>query len=412
MSAFFQQLGLLWQSILSVWSWAWWILLPVIAGIIFAELWEQHKRAMFHQSITWKVLELKVPQNILKTPKAMEQIFSAAYLEGEKHWMSFEMVGRAGASHFYLRIPSQFRNMMESAVYAQYPDAEITEVDDYVKQMPKVMPNQEFDLYGVEQGLAKDAWLPVRTYANFEDSVEERRIDTIALLMESMAKLKDNEQMWIQLVVKPADEKWKKAAEAAVNKLLGIEDAKKGAGIFSGFGLGVSLQDVIASPFRHPSENVPPKKEEKPSNKTEHPNKKEQVEGIRQKTGKLAFEATVRAMYIDRREALGKDNLSSITAYFRQFATQNLNAFKPEPTRSTTGKVKGFFKKWQLALRKRDFYAAYAHARPTAGIKCILNTEELATVYHFPIATVGTTELQKVGSRKGGPPATLPLVGE
>jgi hypothetical protein len=384
-------------------------LLPVIAGIIFAELWEQHKHATFHQSITWKLLELKVPQNILKTPKAMEQIFNAAYLEGEKHWMSFEMVGHAGGSKFYLRIPSQFRNMMEAAVYAQYPDAEITEADDYVKQMPKVMPNQEFDLYGVEQGLAKDAWLPIRTYANFEDSVEERRIDTIALLMESMAKLKDSEQMWIQLVVKPADDKWKKAAEKAVNKLLGIDDGKKSGGILSGFGLGVSAQDIIAAPFRHPNEVTPPKKEEKPKDKTEHPNKKEQVEGIRLKTAKLAFEATVRALYIDRRETLGKDNLSSIAAYFRQFGTQNLNAFKPEPTR-TTGKVTGFFKKWRLALRKRDFFAAYAHARPTAGIKCILNTEELATVYHFPIGTVGTTELQKVGSRKGGPPATLPMM--
>ena len=412
MSVFFQQVGLLWQSIATVWSWAWWILLPVIAGIIFAELWEQHQRALFHQGITWKVLELKVPQNILKTPKAMEQIFSAAFLEGDKHWMSFEMVGRAGESHFYLRLPSQFRNMMESAVYAQYPDAEITEVDDYIKQMPRVMPNQEFDLYGVEQGLAKDAWLPIKTYATFEDSVEERRIDSIAFLMESMTKLKGSEQIWIQLVVKPADEKWKKTADAAVNKLLGIEDKKKSSNPFAGFGLGISAQDIITSPFRHPDEAAAVKKEEKPKEKNDHPGKKEQVDGIRQKISKHVFEATVRAMYLDRREALGKDNLSSIAAFFRQFATQNLNAFKPEPTRSTTGKITGFFKKWQLALRKRDFFAAYAHARPTAGAKCILNTEELATVYHFPIGTVGTTELQKVGSRKGGPPATLPLMGE
>jgi hypothetical protein len=263
----------------------------------------------------------------------------------------------------------------------------------------------------VEQGLAKDAWLPIRTYLNFEDSVEERRIDTVALLMESMAKLKESEQMWIQLVVKPADEKWKKAAEKAVNKLLGIDDGKKSGGILSGFGLGLSAQDIIASPFRHPNEVTPPKKDEKPNSKASHPGTKDTVDGIRQKLSKLAFEATVRALYIDRRETLGKDNLSSISAYFRQFATQNLNAFKPQPTR-TTDKVKGWFKKWRLALRKRDFFSAYARAMPSAGIKCILNTEELATIYHFPLGTVGTTELQKVGSRKGGPPATLPLMGE
>lgn len=411
MSFILQQLGLLWSSILTVWSWAWWIILPVIAAIIFLELWEQHKRALFHQSISWKVLELRVPQNILKTPKAMEQIFSAAYLEGEKHWMSFEVVGRAGDTHFYLRLPSQYRNMMEAAIYAQYPDAEITEVDDYVKQMPRTMPNPDFEIHGIEEGLAKDAWLPIKTYATFEDSVEERRLDTISLLVESMAKLKDDEQIWYQLVVKPADEKWKKGAEAAVNKLSGIEAPKTSSGFFSGFGLGLSVQDIIAAPIRHPNEAAAAKKEEKPKDKTQSPGAKDSIDGIRQKTSKLAFETTVRVLYIDRRAAFGKDNLSSMAAFFRQFNTQNLNFFKPNAER-TTGKQKGFFKKWKLALSKREFYAAYAHAAPTAGAKCILNTEELATIYHFPLGTVGTTELRKVGSRKGGPPATLPLIAE
>ena len=237
MSFFWQQVGLIWQSIAAVWAWSWWIVLPVIALIIFLEFWEQYKRQQFHQSIPWKLLEIKVPKNILKTPKAMEQVFSAAYLEGEKHWMAFEAVGNAGETHFYLRVPSPYRNMMESAIYAQYSEAEISEVDDYIQQMPRVMPNDEFDIFGVEQTLGNGEFAPIRTYKDFEDSVEERRIDTIALLMESLSKLKDSEQMWFQFVVKPVDEKWKKNAEAAANKLLGIEaDKKKSGNPFAGMG--------------------------------------------------------------------------------------------------------------------------------------------------------------------------------
>jgi hypothetical protein len=41
-----------------------------------------------------------------------------------------------------------------------------------------------------------------------------------------------------------------------------------------------------------------------------------------------------------------------------------------------------------------------------------LNIEELATIFHFPINTVSTSELEKVESRKGTPPATLPIVDE
>jgi hypothetical protein len=365
------------------------------------------------------VLELKVPQNILKTPKAMEQVFSAAYLEGQKHkfkrfHMAFEMAGRAGESRFYLRLPAQFRNMMEAAVYAQYPDAEITEVDDYVKQMPKVLPNQDFDLHGLEETLAADSYYPIATYLNFEDSVEERRLDPISFLMEAMAKLKESEQLWFQLVVKspsPAEAAaWKKKGESGINKLLGVEE-KKPAGFWAGFGPGVGLRDILLSPIQHPNEAVPPKKEEKekPNQKGQHPVIKEAVEGIRQKVSKLAFETTVRALYLDRRESFAQDNVNAIGAFFRLFNTQHLNSFKPEAAR-TTGKPKGLFKKWKLALRKREFYGAYTGARPTGGAKCMLNVEELATLYHFPIGTVGTTELQKVASRKSGPPASLPMV--
>jgi hypothetical protein len=42
----------------------------------------------------------------------------------------------------------------------------------------------------------------------------------------------------------------------------------------------------------------------------------------------------------------------------------------------------------------------------------ILNIEELATVFHFPLAVVSTTELEKVESRKGSPPTSLPIIEE
>ena len=37
---------------------------------------------------------------------------------------------------------------------------------------------------------------------------------------------------------------------------------------------------------------------------------------------------------------------------------------------------------------------------------------DYATVFHFPLAVVSTTELEKVESRRGSPPATLPIIDE
>ena len=133
-----------WHSILIAWSEVWWIVLPLCAIFIFWDFWLFYIHVRFVKAITWKLLEIKVPKNVLKTPKAMEQIFAAAhapysygvlpfdkYWKGkEEYWMSFELVGSSGESHFYLRLPREFQHMMEAAIYGQYPEAEVVEVED------------------------------------------------------------------------------------------------------------------------------------------------------------------------------------------------------------------------------------------------------------------------------------------
>ena len=39
----------------------------------------------------------------------------------------------------------------------------------------------------------------------------------------------------------------------------------------------------------------------------------------------------------------------------------------------------------------------------------ILNTEELATVYHFPVMTVKTPFVKRTESKKSEPPVSLPI---
>ncbi len=143
----------------------WWFVLPLIGLLILWEAWLLHLHWKWVTHIKWKILEIKVPKNILKTPKAMEQIFAAAHapytygispyrkywLGQEEYWMIFELIAKAGETHFYLRVPAEFRNMMESAIYAAYPEAEITEADDYLDEMPHILPNETFDVNGLEE---------------------------------------------------------------------------------------------------------------------------------------------------------------------------------------------------------------------------------------------------------------------
>lgn len=416
------------QSIFAVWGVLWWIVLPIIAIIIFWEGWKLHLHHKFVGDIKWKLLEIKVPKNVLKTPKAMEQIFAAAhapysygipfynkYWKGqEEYWMVFELIGRAGETHFYLRVPSQFRNMMESAIYAQYPEAEINEVDDYLEELPHTLPNPQFDLSGLEEVLRHENYLPIRTYPMFEESVEERRIDTIAPLMEAMSKLKGDEQLWFQVLIKPTGEEFRKEGEEEINKLLGVEKKKKPS-MWPDFDLGLTPGEIVRGPFQHPGEASAHKedKKDKPQRFLQTPVEKERAEAIHLKISKIAFEATLRFIYIEKRESTSDPgHTNSIHGFIRQFNTQNLNSLKPNsPTSTASYSVKGLFKQTRIRARKRLIFEHYRHFLP-AHHESILNIEELATVFHFPLGVVSTTELEKIDSRRGSPPATLPIIEE
>ncbi len=420
-------LGIL-GSIWAVWEAVWWFAAPLIAIIVFWEAWHLYLHHKWVHHIHWTLLELKVPKNILKTPKAMEQIFAAAhapysygyswfqkYIQGrDEYWMSFELIGRVGETHFYLRVPDEYRNMIESAIYGQYPDAEITEADDYLDEMPKIIPNRNFDLSGFEEVQRHEAYFPIRTYPMFEESVEEQRLDPIAGLMEIMSKLKEGEQIWYQVLVRPAGETTFKAGKAALDKMYGLTEEKK-KGVFAGFDLGFTAEDVVRAPFQHPGERAA-KKEEKDKfpRLLLSPHDKERGDAIQQKIAKLSFDTTVRFVVITQRDVASPDSgyINSLHGFMRQFNTQNLQQLKPEKSTTTAGyAVKGLFKKTRLAWRKRLLYEHYKnilHGSPTA----VFNTEELATLFHFPLGTVSTTELEKIGSRKGSPPASLPVIEE
>ena len=417
----------IWQGVLVAWGEVWWIVLPLVALFIFWDFWLIYLHVRYLKAISWKVLEIKVPKNVLKTPKAMEQIFAAAhtpysyglipfdkYVKGkEEPWMSFELVGRAGESHFYLRLPAEYQHMMESAIYGQYPEAEIVEVEDYLNHFPKVLPNREFDVSGFEEMLRHEDYLPLRTYLSFEDPTEERRLDTIAPIMEIMAKLRDDDQVWYQLIVRPTGEAFKEEGQKRINQILGIEAKEKKKGLFAGFGPGVTLGEVVRAPFEHPGSELK-KKEEKQNfmRFIVSPGEKDVTEAIEQKISKIALEATPRFLYLTKQGNSDPGVVASLHGFVRQFNTQNLNSLKPNSIKTTAGySVRGLFVKTRIRWRKRILYEDYRNITPSAK-KPILNIEELATIYHFPIAAVSTTELEKIPSRKGSPPAGVPVIEE
>jgi hypothetical protein len=403
-----------------VWGLSWWIIIPFLSFYVFLDAWLEYRRGQFVKSIKWQLLEIKVPKDILKTPKAMEQIFAAAqatysgigfwdkYFKGKlQNWMSFELVSIGGSVHFYLRLPAQFRNLMESSIYAQYPEAEIIEqASDYLDNLPKVLPNNVYDIFGSDLVFASDNCYPIRTYISFEENVEERRLDPISSIIEVLSRLKGEQQIWLQFLIRPAESNWKKEGEKVVNKLTGKKEDVKPTFINKFFEF---LRDLALAPIQVPAGAAP--KSEKSANLMASltSGQKDVVENIEKKLAKIGFETTIRFIYIDRVDTFSRDNVAAFNGAFRQFNTLNLNSFKPDKE-TITGISSGLFKKVRLLDRKKTIYKKY-RSLSMGGPKhfIILNTEELATIYHFPILGGKVPMIQRLEYKKGEPPQTLPV---
>lgn len=405
-----------WQVFLMIW----WLLVPIFLASIFWKLWIFHIQTKHINGLKWILLRVKTPQDIAKTPKAMEQIFSAvhgSYSFGIKpmdkywrgvveDWHTFEIIGDASGVRFYIRTTEGYRNMIESAVYSQYPGAEIEIVDDYINDLPVLVPNDSYELFGSEFILTRDDGYPIKTYPELEAMEKEEKLDSLATLLEAMSRLKGSERIWIQIVARPTSDDWKKKAEALRDKLAGRKEVKKMT--FSDK-LVEFIKNLIMAPIREP-EWAEESKPEKPSIGTLTKGEQDVIRAIEAKTAKIGFESVIRFVYIGEKEEFNRGNVSSVMGALRQFSTLHLNGFRPNLNTMTItfGKLKKFFKKRRVYIKKRRIYDDY-RSRAFPQKFSILNTEELATIYHFPSFIIEAPGLQPVEFKKGTPPPNLPV---
>jgi len=140
------------------------------------------------------------------------------------------MVSQGGDIHFFIRVLSEFRNLIESNIYAQYPEAEISQVDDYVNSVPvDITDSNDYDIWGTELILIKDNAYPIRTYPEFERDAmnEDQRIDPVSTLLEVMSRISPDEQIWIQTIVRPIAHTWKDVSDELRDELINRIKEKK-----------------------------------------------------------------------------------------------------------------------------------------------------------------------------------------
>jgi len=393
------------------------MLLVVLALFIFPDVWMRYIRMKNFLSLKYTLLELKLPKDTWKSPLAMETILVSIhntsdgskfsqYWKGEtRPWYSLEICSFEGQVKFFAWTEDRRKSNLMSAFYSQYPGIEIYEREDYSRTVQ--FDPEKIRVHAMEFKFNKPDPYPIKTYIDYgldKDPKEEFKIDPLTHMIEWLGSLRPNEEVWFQYIVRAhvkeqrkagtlwtKTDKWKDEAEAEVNKILLRDPKTKVAGVINP-DTGFAKLPTISEGER------------------------DIVSAIEHSISKLPFDVCIRAMYVAPKETFDTPfGIGGRISSLKQFNTEHLNGFRPngdrwhmkidEPWTDYKNMRRNFFAKVSLkAYRRRSaFYPPYKS--PTL----ILNTEELATIYHLPGSVSATPGLERVPSKKAEAPTNLPV---
>lgn len=378
----------------------------VVLAIVAWKLWRFYLMYRFVSNLGWTTLEIKLPREITKTPKAMELVLASMYqtYEGnpldrlltnfKRAWFSLEIVSDGGTIHFYIYTQKFFKNIVESALYAHYPDIEVHEVPDYTLEVPYDMPGatEKWQLDGFEYKLSREDAIPIKTYIDSgldkEGVKEEYKVDPLNQVLEFMGSIKPEEKLWLQFVITSAkDEGWKEEGREFVNEVLRREAKTKGPAQLSesGFPILPSLTAV----------------------------EKDIVEAIERSLGQLGFVTGARVLYLAKEGHFRLPVKVGLIGLLRHYGSENLNSFKMAKDIGYTFIWEDPFK-FREEKQRRQFFEGYVRRSffypPVIRDNVFIMTDqELATVFHFPGSVAETPSLGRIESKRGEAPVNLPM---
>lgn len=308
------------------------------------------------------VLRIMIPSDNDKSPLAAEQMYASLYgiLRGQKLAQNHFSLEIAAGSYgiFFLAVTSKrYQPFMENQIYAQYPNAQIKAIKDYATSLI----NSPKKVAVAELGLAKEFYLPIRTFKNFD-------VDPLASITSAISKLEGEQEVFIQFAVRPIDNSWQAVGRKFIDARKGKEDVE---------GKKVALESGESSELKE----------------------------IETKSSKLGFQFIVRIIAQANDEFTAQQILEDVEASFKQFQTGQFNSLK---VLAGPGSGLGSLLLGQRKQQAMSVQAKFIGRLLDEKTMDIINIEELASLFHLPNNTVQVSRIAWSHSKKLPYPMNLP----
>ncbi len=317
-----------------------------------------------------------------------EQLFTALsnishdnYFWQPKDYISFEIACTDKKISFYINCPSHLQELVEKQLQAQYPHS-------YIEIIRGYNPFQKGGhIVATELKLTKQYFFPVRTYRTMES-------DPLNAITNAMSKMGENEGAAIQFILSPAGDHWQHRPR---HLALEIQQGKNPHVVVKSVGARVlretfgALRDSTFGKVA-PSTSGDHREDLSGMNSPIHltPMQQEMVKRFEEKSSRPGFRTNIRIICSSTNAEEAKMNMHSIVSSFLQYNMPPFNGFR----------VKG---RKSAAIVKDFMFRIYR----SYGRKAILNTEELASLWHLPTPFLETPNIKWLQSKKAPPPVNL-----
>jgi hypothetical protein len=341
------------------------ILVLLIVGLLF--LIAKWRRKKYNEVGQYRLtfLHVRLPKGDETEIEVAEHMFSnlmgfrKPYLKAlfsEQYRISFEIVAKQDGIGFYVVVPDDISNLVEKQINAAYPNAEIDIVNPHeVWDRGEVTRVAELRLKG-------PPYYPIKIYEDLQN-------DSLNSITAAMSKLGPEEVVAVQYVIQPAPGGWRMAGRKFISGVKAkAADPEKKVNIDTSF-----------------------------------------LEGVEKKIGKPGFYTKIKIVALAKDKFEAETHIQNMMSSFEQFADVNYNRLvrKSSLLHSNKRFVEEFIYR-RLVLRDLRI--------PVLDIQIylntpILNTSELATVFHFPNQNVQTPNILWLTARRSSAPTNIPNQG-
>lgn len=304
-----------------------------------SDLDEKQETTKDFKEMVWLMEQLLASLNSIYSSKIKSKILGQDYI-------SLEYIAHQWEILFYLVCPSNYKELIEKQINWFYPDAIIEETPEVnifagKKHWESTYINTK-----------REYFYPIKTYQKLES-------DPINNITNAFSKLEEDESAVLQIILKPEDDDWQEECQNISSKIM--EWKKESLFTLNPLKILVWFVSIFF--------NQDEQKQEPSKNKTSALTQ-ERAKIVDEKAEKVWYSSVIRIITTWNSKHQVKTELINILSTFKQFTYPEFNGFTYTLHHNNDNLVKNYI---------------FRYFRKPFWLKpMILNTEEIASLFHFP----------------------------